>query len=143
MAPFCVKQFLIISKSSLITSKFGPSTSLINIAPASTGKPLLNFCSTALILKESKNSIATGVTPAAIVLYTAFIAEFTLGNTPIAVFLNLGLAINFRVISVIAAKLPSLAIKIPAILYPATSFIVFLPALIICPLGNTARKAIT
>ena len=95
------------------------------------------------MLRLSKNSIATGVTPAAMVLKTAFIADSTLGKTPIAVLLNFGLEISFSVISVITAKAPSLAIRIPAILKPATSFIVRLPARITSPFGSTARSAIT
>ena len=91
----------------------------------------------------SKNSIATGVIPAAIVLYTAFIAASTLGKTPIAVFLSFGIGMSLSVISVMTASAPSLAIKIPATLKPATSLIVRLPARITSPLGSTARSAIT
>ncbi len=78
-----------------------------------------------LLLMHLKNSIATGFAPAARDLNTAFIAFVTSGKTPIYVCLNFGLGINFNVISVIIARVPSLAIKIPAVLYPATSFIVF------------------
>ncbi len=81
--------------------------------------------------------------PLAIVLYTAFIADSISAKTPIAERTNLGFAISLRVISVITASEPSLAIKIPATLNPATSLIVFFPARIISPFGSTARNAIT
>ena len=57
--------------------------------------------------------------------------------------MNFGFGISFNVISVITASVPSLAIKIPAVLYPATSLIVFLPATMISPFGRTALNATT
>ena len=92
-----------------------PSSSISNAAPASGGSPAAKtLASTARMISRSIISSAAGITPAAMIAETAWLASFTSRNSARSVRTAGGDWANLSVASVAMPNVPSEPMNVPS-----------------------------